>query len=239
MKRPLEVLTKVHLENLTETKENIIFNFNQIDKILVWIVGFSITAISLIVSNIAGLNSNFETHILKTILLLLCTSIISGIIYRFSALFYLADFQQKLFYLKGAFSNYEMTPTDSETPESSNINELYLKIKKGFDIDYSDVVRNHENNNDKEIKELSISFLNKEYKRLTQQAKEEEKFSNNFIIKSYKEAFGISEKRWKKIVNYSKNTFLLKFWSCLKIVMLSISVVSFITSIIIISSNYK
>ncbi|MFC4633477.1 hypothetical protein ACFO3O_06140 [Dokdonia ponticola] len=239
MKRPLEVLTKIKLENLAESKNNIIFNFNQIDKILVWIVGFSITGISIIVSNIADLNSKFEIHILKTILLLLCISIISGIIYRLAALIYLSIFQKILFYLKGSFSNYEMTPIKSDIIDPENINEVYQKIKKGFDIDYSDVVENYNKYESNEIKEKSLLLLNKEYKRLTEQAKKEEEFTEDFINTTFRKVFGISEKRLEKTVYSSNDTFFLKFWNATKIVMLFACVFCFISTIVILTSNYK
>ena len=48
MKRPFDFITELSLKTLNKSKENFIYNYEQLDKILVWIIGFSIAAISII-----------------------------------------------------------------------------------------------------------------------------------------------------------------------------------------------
>lgn len=65
MERPFDTILRQAYGSLEKTEKKFIFNFNQNDKILVWIVGFSITAITLIVSKIADLNKTYDNGILK------------------------------------------------------------------------------------------------------------------------------------------------------------------------------
>ena len=98
MERPFDTILRNAYGTLEKTEKNFIFNFNQNDKILVWIVGFSITALTLIVSKIADLSKTYESETLKTALLLLIITVISVIIYRLSALIFLTKYQVQIFF---------------------------------------------------------------------------------------------------------------------------------------------
>lgn len=110
-KTPFTAITEVFYNQIAEQKEDAIYKYSQIDKILVWIVGFAITGFSLIISNKIDFNELYqkETTIIILSLLLLC--IISGIIYRTSSLFSVNHFQQLIFKLKGSFMSDEMMNT--------------------------------------------------------------------------------------------------------------------------------
>lgn len=138
MERPFDTILRQAYSTLEKTEKNFVFNFNQNDKILVWIVGFSITAITLIVFKIADLNKTYDNGILKTALLLLIITVISGILYRIFALLFMTKYQSKMFFLEGAFSKEKTMPTEvTDLKDINNIHEIYQKIKSDFDFDYT------------------------------------------------------------------------------------------------------
>ena len=130
MERPFDTRLRQTYGTLEKIKENFIFNFNQNDKILVWIVGFSVTAITLIVSNIADLSKNYSVCVLKTVLILLTASIVCGIIHRFSALIFLTKYQSIMFFLEGAFSKEKTMPTKTHELKTQMIFTKFIRILK-------------------------------------------------------------------------------------------------------------
>lgn len=80
MERPFENITKTFFDSLERTRENQKYNFSNSEKFMIWIVGFAIGGLSIIVSNTTTLNQSFSHCTIKTILCLLSISIIFGII---------------------------------------------------------------------------------------------------------------------------------------------------------------
>jgi hypothetical protein len=91
MKRPYEFVIENFFENLDKVKENQRYNFNSSERFMIWIVGFSIGGLSIIVTNITQFSQSFNHSIIQVILVLLSISIISGILYRW--FFYLFQIQ--------------------------------------------------------------------------------------------------------------------------------------------------
>lgn len=240
MERPFDTRLKLVYETLEKTKENFIFNFNQNDKILVWIVGFSVTAISLIISKISDISENYSDYILKTVLLLLTTSIISGIIYRLSALLFLQKYQSIMFFLEGAFSKEKTMPTETqELKNPDDIHEIYQKIKTNFDYDYSDIIELYNQPQSAESKNYYIEYLKNEYARLAEWAKNEYQHADEYMKSVYKIAFGLSDKQISKLFSKNKDSFYLKLWGWISVISISICLITFISVIVILSMNYK
>ncbi len=240
MERPFDTQLRQSYETLEKTKENFIFNFNQNDKILVWVVGFSITAISLIVSNISDLNNNYSLNVVKAILVLLTISIISGIVYRLSALLYLTEYQNTLFYLEGAFSKEKTMPTETrELKNPDDIHEIYQKIKVDFEQDYSDIVGLYNSSQTTESKQYYLDFLKAEYTRLAEWSANEYKYADEYVKSVFKKAFGLTEKKMKSIFKGKNNSFYLKMWGVIRILSISVCLISFVSVVIILAFNYR
>ena len=240
MERPFDSRLRLVYETLEKTKQNFIFNFNQNDKILVWIVGFSVTAISLIISKISNIGENYSMCILKTVLLLLTTSIISGIIYRFSALLFLQKFQSIMFFLEGAFSKEKTMPTETQELKNPNdIHEIYQKIKNDFDHDYSDIIELYNQPQSTESKNYYVDYLKNEYERLAEWAKNEYQYADDYMKSVYKTAFGLSDKQINKLFGKNKDSFYLKLWSWICVISIAICLITFISVIIILAVNYE
>lgn len=65
MKRPFETVTETFFENLDKLKENQRYNFNNSEKFMLWIVGFSIGGLSIIVTNLTQFNQSFSHSSLR------------------------------------------------------------------------------------------------------------------------------------------------------------------------------
>lgn len=239
MERPFDTRLRQTYETLEKSKENFIFNFNQNDKILIWVVGFCVTAISLIISNAGKISDNYSVCILKAILILLVLSITSGIIYRFSALFFLTRYQNAMFYLKGAFSQeYIMTENTRELKNPNDIHEIYQNIKMDFGHDYSNVINLYNQSQTEESKNYYVGYLKSEYKRLTAWSIKEYEYANNYIKDVFKNAFGFTDKKINKIFNKNNNSFYLKLWTRICQISISICLISFVSTILILVFYY-
>jgi len=238
MERPFDTRLRQSYGALEKTKENFMFNFNQNDKILVWIVGFSVTAITLIVSNISEISKNYSHCDLKNVLTLLTVSIISGIIYRFSALLYLTKYQNIMFYLEGAFSKEKIMPTKTaELKNPEDIHEIYQKIKTDFDEDYLDVLNLY--NQSGSDKKYYVDYLNTEYKRLAEWSANEYQTAENYVKGIFKTAFGLSDKRTDKILSSLNHSLYLKIYGWISIISIYVCMISFISVIIILAYKYS
>jgi hypothetical protein len=240
MERPFDTRLRLVYETLEKTKENFIFNFSQNDKILVWIVGFSVTAISIIISKISDISESYSSCILKTVLLLLTISIISGIIYRLSALLFLQKFQSIMFFLEGAFSKEKTMPTETiELKNPDDIHEIYQKIKTDFDQDYADIIELYNKPQSTESKNYYVEYLKNEYARLAEWAKNEYEYADQYMKGVYKTAFGLSDKQINKLFSKNKDSFYLKLWSWISIISIAVCLITFISVIIILETNYE
>lgn len=240
MERPFDTRLRHTYDSLEKSKENFIFNFNQNDKILVWIVGFSVTAISLIISNIGKISDNYSACNLKTILILLALSITSGIIYRFSALFFLTRYQNAMFYLKGAFSQENtMAENTRKLKNPNDIHEIYQNIKMDFGHDYSDIINLYNQSQTEESKNYYVGYLKSEYERLAEWSANEYEYANNYIKNFFKNAFGFTDKKINKIFSKNNNSFYLKLWTRVCQISISICLISFVSVILILVFYYQ
>lgn len=239
MERPFDTRLRQTYETLEKTKENLIFNFSQNDKILVWIVGFGATAISLIVSKITDINDNYSEYILKSVLILMTTSIISGIIYRFSALLLLTKYQQIMFYIEAAFSREKTMPTETRKLKNpDDIYEIYQKIQADFDHNYEDVLKLYRQQQREECKKYYVDYLKSEYKRLAEWSANEYKTGDDYVKGVFKNAFGFSDKKINKMFQENNNSFYFKLWGWICGIAIAVCLLSFVSGLIILTLNY-
>lgn len=240
MERPFDTIIRNANNTLEKTKENFIFNFNQNDKILVWVVGFSITALTLIISKITDLNKTYDNRILKTALLLLIITVISGIIYRLSALFFLTKYQKLIFFLEGAFSEEKTMPTEtSEINNIYDIHEINKKIKLDFDFDYSHIIDLYNKETLKESKDYYLEYLKNEYLRIGEWAKNDHRNGIEYLKRIFKEAYGISDKTIEKKFKKVNTSTYLKVFKWISIISISTCLICFLSVLILLTYNYK
>lgn len=239
MERPFDTVVKAAHGTLEKTEKNYIFRFNQNDKILVWIVGFSITAITLIVSNTTDLNKAYRSDILKTALLLLIISVISGIIYRVAALAFLTKYQGKMSFIEGALPREKMMPT--KVPDVSSIDEIQeisQLLQIYFDIDYSDIVDEYNNTTSEESKEHYLEYLKSEYERLGEWAANDYENGVNYLRSLYRDTFGWSDNQIDKNLEATNDILSLKTYGWISTISISICIISFVSVLILLAYYY-
>jgi len=237
MKRPFEFVMDTFFENLEKHRENQRNNFNNSEKFMIWVVGFSIGGLSIIVTNLAQFSNSFDHFTIKTILVLLSTSIISGILYRWFFYIYQIHYQSIEFYLQGAFSRQQIIEINPDDISNENdINEVVRRLKIDYGDDVSHVLDEYAKLNP-EGKQIVMNDLKNRYQIMAQSAKQEFEFAMNYAKDTYQKAFGLSDKIANKMFqpNSSKK---FKLFGKLTTISFLISCLSFITVVIIMCVKY-
>jgi hypothetical protein len=237
MKRPYEFVVETLFENLASNKENQRYNFNNSEKFMIWVVGFSIGGLSIIVTNLTKFNQSFDYYTIKTVLILLSISIVSGILYRWFFYIFQIQYQNIELYLQGAFSNkkiMEINPVDLS--KESDIKEIIRRLKIDFDEDASFILDEYIKQNEEERLKL-LNDLKAHYKKIGENANAEFKFAMNYAKGIYKNAFGLSEKTATKMFQLNSPT-KFKLFSRLTSIAFLISCISFVAVVILLCVEY-
>jgi hypothetical protein len=237
MKRPFDTVRDLFFENLDKSLENARYNFSNSEKFMVWIVGFSIAGLSIIVTNLTKFNQDFNHCIIKTILILLSISIISGIIYRWAFYAFQTQFQSIEFYLRGAFSNPDIMETDpKDITNITDIKEVVRLLKMDFGEDDSFILELYEKE-DSVGREILLKDLKEHYNKIGEWAKRDFELGLNYAKDTFKKAFGLSEKKADKLFKQTTVSLFNIFCSITTIAFL-LSCISFILVIIILCAAY-
>lgn len=190
MKRPFESLTEGLVNNLERQRENQLYNFSNSEKFLIWIVGFSIGGLSIIFANLPTLKECYSEDVLKTVLILLAISILSGMIYRWTFYKFQLYYLNIEFYLKGAFSKNEMMQINPiNLAEVMDVNYIVYCLNKDYDLDYNYILENY-NNLGREQQIKTINELKMIYNQNAESVKREYDFTVDYIAETYAKAFG-------------------------------------------------
>lgn len=241
MQTPFDSLTASVFDYVQNQKEHFKYVFNYIDRVLVWIVGFSIAAISAIVAKLADLSENYDSSLLKIILVLLVISIISGILFRVASLFVLNHHQNIIYFLEGAFSKERSMPDKFipvENPE--NIYEIQSRLKNDFGQDLSEVVKNYEQTEVEDEKEYYLNLMFTEYQNFSAWSEEQHEKAHDYIKEMFGKAYHLPK---DKVTNIHEKEFkdglYLKIWDRISIVFLILTMTSFVSVLILLVVNYK
>ncbi len=237
MKRPFEFVMDTFFEGLANQKENQRLNFNNSEKFMVWIVGFSIGGLSITVTNLAQFSSSFDHFTIKTILILLSTSIISGILYRWFFYIYQTEYQKIEFYLQGVFSRQQIMEVNPDDISNENdIKEVIRRLKVDYDDDVSHVLDEYAKLNE-DGKRIVLNDLKARYKIIALGAKKEFEIAMNYAKDTFKEALGFSDKAADKMFQPSSSKKFRTFGALTSIAFI-ISCLSFIAVVIILCIKY-
>ncbi len=238
MKRPFDSVKEIFLENIKNSKETSKFIFEHADKLMMWIVGFSIGGLSLIIVNFSDLNSKFTYCTLKSILILLIVSIILGIIYRISFYLYQVKYKQSEMVMENAFSDKELMLINApELSETIEYKEIITRIKLDFGKDLTYLLAIYESAEPKG-KAILLESLKKYYTEFGIWAKNDYEEAISFSKYVYKQAFGYSDKYIEKIFSKTFKPNSLKVYSWTSIISFSLSCVSFMAVLLVLCLNY-
>jgi len=237
MKRPFDEITENFSDNLERIRENQKENFYNFEKLMIWVVGFSIAGLSIIVSNITSFSTKYNHFITKLILTLFSMSIIFGIFYRVAFLLFQIQYQKIEFYLKGAFSNKKiMNYNFNDIENETEIKEVIRLLKFNFDLDYLYVLKTYDDLSS-ENKKIVLNNLKNNYNKYGNSIKQEYEFTIDYVKDVFGKAFGFSKKRIDKIFN-SNTSKRIKIYGAILTISFIISVLSFISILIILTSIY-
>jgi len=211
MKNPFILLREISLENFEKTKNNVQIIFQNIEKFILWIVGFSVGAIGIIISNFETFLKYFNHCELKKSLILFVASLIFGIFNRYSIIMFQTYFQHIENFIRLSLTNYDFPELEPENIENeSDIITLINYFKNDYDLDYSHFYNNYIIADAIEQKNI-ISKLKKDHNELG-------KIYNKLYFDGlenvrgiYKQAFDLSEEKSKKLFYQPHSKVAMKF----------------------------
>ena len=146
--RPLNSIKNRNQENFKRTKHLIISVFERADAFSLWIIGFSVGGIGLLLSNSEKLKHSFNQDITHSISISLCTSIIAGIFFRY---IYMWFFMINIKMFDRLISDYS---SENELPILTNSQDL-----NGFET-FEELVVIVEQYTGKDLSHFITDFIN-------------------------------------------------------------------------------
>jgi hypothetical protein len=233
MQRPLDFILQTVKKSVDSAAENEKSNFETLEKLYSWVIGFSLAAFAFIVSKISDLQSIYGHGTLKAILILLCVSILVGIIHRFAFVIWRT-------YLQILNRNFQMMFADQEdiveidaqdVSQQNDIKEVIRLFHENFGQDLSYLLPIYETA-DEGKKILLLNDVKKHYQHVHEWAKRDYQNAIELVKDYYKEAYGASDKEADKILNADVKG-RTKVAKTIFIIALYLSFISFLTSITI------
>lgn len=238
MKRPFDAMMEVVAEHLAVARENQRFNQQQSDKLMIWLVGFCVGGIALIIGNMEKLQERFSYPLLKHMILLLSVSIVSGLIYRIALFYYVIYYQNAEYFLKSYFNNEEVMETDpDEIREEEDVNQVVRRLQIDFGEDHWHRLAQYDQLDSAEAKTGFRQSLIDRYFNLARFAKEDERIGTDFVLKGYQHAFGLSEKQLRGAAQVNNAT-RLKRWTRIAGVAAVVSLLAFVAVLVLLYRNF-
>lgn len=199
--RPSIQVKKLFRDANAETKDLVKYVFEKVDAITLWIVGFSLTSLGVLTTNILGIKSHIKPDgifNIKTILLMLVISIVCGVLYRWV---FLVLYVKLIFRLKGIdeyLSEEKGMDTVSRLDGTETYQELVNMSQQYVNIS-PDVIGIFEKSTN-EQKEVILEDLKNRYLQWVQDAKNENDNVLDFVADSYEYSLGISKEKFKRML---------------------------------------
>ncbi len=201
MQSPFDAFLQLFKERLQPEFENERYNLEQLEKFVMWIVGFSTGTIALIISNVSFFH--LEHLFLKSLLFLLCISIGAGIIFRYLIFKYRTRIQRGHSYLYGAFQDIDVMSIDADDMSNeTDVFKIVNSLSFDFGLDFSFLLKDHHQlAND--VKAQIILDLKARHHHASLYAKESYKIAIDHLQESFYKAYGINEFEFNKALKMS------------------------------------
>lgn len=205
---------KSTLEIVLKNREAYFKITDQSDRIIVWLVGFSIATIALLISKSNTL-INLPPNLPQTIVIFASLVIILGILYR--TILYVAQFLENHLLLRfegfvGSIHGPKLA-TPRNLKETDTLEDIIKYFKTDFDLDFSNIEINGLNDQQKEVYRLIVYS---HYSKLSTAFKEDLENELNRISTVLKYHFGYSKKslnRFKELKRANRRIPRF-FWFC-------------------------
>ncbi len=238
IKNPYDEIRELLLNNIRSRRDDTKSNFNQLDNLLVWITGFSIGAISLIISNFSHFNNLYNHCTQRLILLLLITSVICGVIFRIAFYYYQIFYKRIEYIIESKLSEKRLSFLDTDDLEKENsYKEVLRRIKEDFDDDLYYMIDIYEKV-DEHHKNILLVDMKKYYGKLRTWTLDVADVSVKVVKEIYKDAFKISNKRVDKLFARKDYGNWYKIFSWISFISFILSCGLFISVLIILCVKY-
>jgi hypothetical protein len=204
MKRPFESVREAILEVVQNHKTHSKQLIDQVDGLMLWIVGFSISGLSLIVSDLAKFNDSFTHTHLKWVLILLSLSIISGIVFRIGCYFIQMYNHQINIFIENAFSDKEFMQIDSEDiSKEENVNEVLRRLMVDFGESAEGILNAYSSldTTNPTLNEALLNDLKNHYRRIGDWARKDYEIAIGFAKDTMQKAYGYSAEQVNTLMN--------------------------------------
>jgi hypothetical protein len=237
MKRPQEAVNELFIQFLETHRNNQKENFDNLEKFMVWIVGISFGGMSLMITNMEKVGKVMSYELSRTILTLLCLSIVTGIIYRITFALFISHYQLIQHNIRVDFSTAREYVTGyTELTGETDAQAVALLLKMHFDIDASDTLTEYEQA-DLEEKSRLLQHLKNRYRDAVSWAQDDVKAGMDRAKSIFQKHFEISAKRADKMIN-RRPAIGFKIFGALTILFFTTSILSFLTVIIMLVSMF-
>lgn len=232
MQSPFDAIIQVLKERLQSEFENQRYNLEQLEKFVLWIVGFSTGTIALLISNASFFH--LQHSFSKLLLFLLCISIGAGIIFRYSLFKYRAPLQRGQSFLWGAFQDIDVMSIDADDMSNeTDIFKIVNSLSFDFGLDFSFVLKDyHQLTN--ELKDQVLLDLKTRHHQASLYAKESYRIAIAHLKESFSKAYGINEAEFNKALKSSNGETIRAFLKWINITFW-ISCCSFLLTLILLS----
>ncbi len=201
---PSKTIKQLCLSSIENTKDDIEYIFNKSDSLVVWLIGYSITGITLVISNLTDFVSYYKTFEIHLILTCFVLTIISGVVYRIIYFFYQMKFRNSMNHFKLLLTEWNsMSLNDIDIDSIENVDEILYLLNKNFGLDFSKLKKSYKDfEGDTKIE--TLNSLKTYYKNFHEWAKNDFKIGLKEVKHAMKTSFNLSDKKINKIYdNYS------------------------------------
>jgi hypothetical protein len=211
MKNPFELIREIEFGSLDRNNKNSNENISSIENFILWIVGFAVTMIGLIISNIEKLKLVVNFTDIQTILVLLALSLFFGVFNRYS-IFRLRTVNNLIEnFIRLSLSNFdfpEIKPDDLD--EGITFDELIDRFKLDYDLDYNRYFEDYNNFNEFE-KIAVLEDLKLRHREIAHFLRETYQDGLENVRNIYKIAYGLSEKKSRELFYMQQKMISKKF----------------------------
>lgn len=232
MRTPFEEVIEACRENLDIAVENDKTAQQFLDSFTIWILGFSIGSLAIILGNIEKIIQYFSYWTVKGVIVLLVLSIISGIIHRILLFDLKNKYNQSLFYVRGALSNRDIMQTEIiDVSNIDSIEDIVRLLKLDFNMDLNKELEFHKNLTSERDKQIHLKTLIKLYQETNIWAKTSFDNGLQYITKIMKDVHMFNGKGYGENIE-SKNPNLRRL-DIIQTLCLYFSCLCFISAILV------
>lgn len=197
--RPLDQVFATFKNSNQKNKELLKYVFEKSDAISLWIIGLSVGALSLLLTNILNIKKSIPTINLSYLVLSLSVSVIAGIIYRILFLYWFIVQNRISDEIDIAFTREKRMHQKSHLKGDETFEELVFVVQDSTGIDNTHLISAFHESDETNKMVLYNSLVNF-YLNNIEFAKEDLRLALDSAIETYSKAAAISKEKFLKAV---------------------------------------